>query len=241
MLKRVPETTWKHESPPEPWPQCPGANIAFLGPSGSGKTTTLVSMILGPYAHIFRSIHVFSPSAHIDSAWQPVKTHAMKLDGSSFHDHWDEAALHDILEKQRENIRRQKEKHTKVPLDQVLVVIDDMADDSRLHMSTNSALAALFARGRHLSCSCFVSTQKLTTLATVVRANLRYLLVWRLRNAKEIASLFDELSALYPVKVLQLFYEAATDKPYGFLYINLIAKSKDLMFYDGFEARLVYD
>ena len=162
-----------------------------------------MALILQPYRDIVKQIHVFSPSVHIDSAWGPVKELGKQLEGSSFHDHWDEEALHKILEDQREHIRRLKETKTKKPLDQVLIVIDDMADDSRLHMSTNSALAALFARGRHLSCSCWVSTQKLTTLATVVRANLRYLLVWRLRSAKEILSLMEELSALYPVQVLR--------------------------------------
>ncbi len=242
MLKRPAEIRWNHRSPPQPWPQCPGANTAFLGPSGTGKTTTIVAMIVQIYRGIFAQIHVFSPSIHIDSAWGPVKELAKNLEGSSFHDHWDEEALHSILHNQREKIMKLKETKTKKPLDQVLIILDDMADDSRLHQSTNSALAALFARGRHLSCSCFVSTQKFTTLAPIVRANLRYLLVWRLRSWREIESLMEELSALYPKHVLyEMYRQAIDDAEHSFWFISLVAKRKEDMFYVRFEHKMVYD
>ena len=98
MLKRPKEEHWNFRRPPAPFPQTPGANGCFLAPSGGGKTTTLIAMLLGPYRAVFDEIHVFSPSVHIDSAWQPVKEFASgHLENSSFNDEWDETALRQIL------------------------------------------------------------------------------------------------------------------------------------------------
>ena len=64
--------------------------------------------------------------------------------------------------------------------------------------------------------------------------------VFRLRSAKELLdNVLYELSALYPKKTLVQLYEAATREPYGFLYVNLIARDKLEMFYRCFETRLV--
>ena len=65
----------------------------LLAPLGQGKTTTLITMILGPYANIFDEIHVCSPSVDLDSAWDPIREFAKGLKASSFHSEWDEKAL----------------------------------------------------------------------------------------------------------------------------------------------------
>ena len=54
--------------------------------------------------------------------------------------------------------------------------------------------------------------------------------VWKLRNAKEIAALMEELSALYPIPVLRDMYEMAIgDAGYSFWHINLMAPKKEMM------------
>ncbi len=60
-LKRPEEKHWNWKTPKEPFPQTPGANGCFCAPSGQGKTTTLIAMLLGPYAKIFDELHIFSP------------------------------------------------------------------------------------------------------------------------------------------------------------------------------------
>ena len=68
------------------------------------------------------------------------------------------------------------------------------------------------------------------------------MLVWRLRNFKEIQSLIEELSALYPVRVLHEMYETAiTDEDHSFWYINLVAKKKEDMFYVRFDHKMILD
>ena len=241
MLKRPKEEHWNFRKPPEPFPQTPGANGCFLAPSGMGKTTTLISMLLGPYRGVFDQIHIFSPSVDIDSAWGPVKEFAGHLEGSSFHSEWDEAALRQILEMQRDRIRQMKDAKTKKPLSQILVVLDDFADDPLMARRTG-ILTTLFIRGRHFGSSCWVSSQKLTAIATVARVNFRFMLVWRLRNQKEILSLMEELSALYPIQVLHEMYETAiTDEDHSFWYINLVAKRKEDMFFVRFDHKMVWE
>ena len=64
---------------------------------------------------------------------------------------------------------------------------------------------------------------------------------WRLRNAKETQALTEELSAIYPVKTLHQIYEEAIGEPHPFLYVNLVAKEKDDMFFVRLEHKLIVD
>ena len=51
--------------------------------------------------------------------------------------------------------------------------------------------------------------------------------------------LIHEYSALVDKDRLFSAYKAAVSEPYGFLYINLLAKDIDHMFYSGFNKRFV--
>jgi len=94
-----------------------------------------------------------------------------------------------------------------------------------MHNSGN-VLTSLMIRGRHFGVSSWLSTQKLSAISLVARVNFQAMLVWRLRNYKELESLIEELSALYPKKTLFEIYLAATDEPYSFWYILLTAKKR---------------
>ena len=110
-----------------------------------------------------------------------------------------------------------------------------------MHNASN-ILTTLFIRGRHFGSSCWLSSQKLTAISQVARVNFRFMCVWRLRNYREIQSLMEELSALYPPYILQEMYETAiSDEDHSFWYINLVAKKKEDMFYIRFEHKMIYD
>ena len=155
-LKRPAEKHWNWRTPPEPFPQTPGANGCFLAPSGQGKTTTLISMLLGPYSKVSDEIHVFSPSVDIDSAWDPVKDFAKGLTASSFHSEWDEKALHEIMANQKEKIKQLKLAKSKRPLPLVLTILDDHADRADIMHAAGNILTTLFIRGRHFGSSCWI-------------------------------------------------------------------------------------
>jgi len=200
-------------------------------------------MLLGPYKPIYSSIHVYSPSVFIDSAWDVVVKYAKTLDTeenkSTFHDGWDEASLMEIIGKQREKIKELKLTKTKKNLPQILVIIDDMADTGVMHQATN-IIATCFTRGRHLLISTWLSVQKLSTIHPVARTNFNFILCWELRNRKE---LFDgilyELSNIHSIDILFELYKMATEDPHSFMYVNL--RKKPVEFWVRFEEKLVLE
>ena len=199
-----------------------------------------MSLLLGPYRRVFDAVHVFSPSVDIDSAWDPVRDFAKGLKESSFFSEWDEPALLEILAKQKALVKERKTAMSKKELPQALIIIDDFADRYDVMKAAGNVLTTLFIRGRHFGCSCWISSQKLTAISTVARVNFRFLCVWRLRNQKEVVSLLEELSALYPISTLHQMYEAAvSDEERSFWYIDLVAKEKTRMFHIRFEFRQV--
>ena len=146
------------------------------------------------------------------------------------------------MDEQRNKIKQLKDAKTRKPLPQVLTIIDDFADRWDIMHSASNILTTLFIRGRHFGSSCWISSQKLTAISQVARVNFRFLLVWRLRNLKEIQSLLEELSALYPVAVLHEMYQTAiTDEDHSFWYINLVAKKKEDMFFIRFDHKMLLD
>ena len=87
--------------------------------------------------------------------------------------------------------------------------------------------------------SCLVASQKLRALSTTIRTNAQFMLCWRLRNQRELDTLLEEISAVYPVKVLRQMYDLAVRDPYSFWYINLAAKRREDMFFLRFESRMI--
>jgi hypothetical protein len=66
--------------------------------------------------------------------------------------------------------------------------------------------------------------------------------VWRLRNQKQIVALLEELSAIYPIRMLHEMYEQAiSDKQHSWWCINLVAKEKTRMFFVRFEHRQIVE
>ena len=216
----------------------------ILAPSGSGKTVLLVSLLLDQYRGAFARIYVFSPSVNIDRTWDPVRTYVHKELGvdpdkeKCFFDEWDPEALKDILETQAAMVDFQK-KHKYKKIHGIIVIVDDFADDPSVMHNSNNVLSMLFMRGRHLMCSTILSTQKFRAVSTMIRTNAQFLVVFRLRNAAELAALLEEISAVYDKKTLLRMYEHATDEPFSFWYLLLSAKRKEDMFYLRFDGKMV--
>jgi hypothetical protein len=246
MPKVLPHPTQEYTTGAASHPILPPTPIRgiILAPSGGGKTVLLVSLLLDMYRGAFARIYVFSPSVDIDAAWRPVKDYVKKELGvdedkeSCFFNSWDPAALQEILETQGKMVEYQKKNKYK-KIHGICVIVDDFADDPQVMHSNSNLLSTLFMRGRHLMCSTILSTQKYRAMATMIRTNAQFLIVFRLRNHKELQALLEEISAVYTAQTLQRMYEHATDEPYSFLYCLLTAKKKEDMFFKRFEERLV--
>ncbi|CAE7036056.1 FV3-083R [Symbiodinium natans] len=241
-LFKTPEYSVKQ--PPDPVVCKPPANGILCAPSASGKTVLLVSMILEQYRGCFERIYIFSPSVEVDSAWQPVKDYIRDELGVNtdreqcWWEDWDEAALRKIIADQKRITQKSKELGLK-KLYQVLVVLDDHADNPAVHRKTgDGVLDTLFIRGRHFCINTWVSTQKLRLMSSAVRVNVMFYCVFRLRNQLELDALVEELSAMLPKETLYAMYEEATREPYSFWFVNLRAPKED-MFWVRFDRKFL--
>ena len=68
---------------------------------------------------------------------------------------------------------------------------------------------------------------------------MTHLFVYRLRNASDLEAWIEEISGVYDKKTLHQLYSIATSKQHSFLYINLMSRKKEEMFYERFEKRLI--
>ena len=203
----------------------------ILGPSGSGKTVLLQNMILDIYRDCFSRIFIFSPSIDVDMTWKPVKDYIekhMKVQHTEeepiYFDHYDPEALATILETQHK-ITTFLKKRGDTKLFQILIIVDDFADDPSFTRHSK-LLHALYTRGRHNMISSITATQKFNSIHPIIRVNATELYVYRLRNTKDLDTFIDEVSAVYDKKTLLAMYKAATEEPFSFLYVKLTAKKQ---------------
>ena len=71
-----------------------------------------------------------------------------------------------------------------------------------------------------------------------MRVNAVALIVYCLRNNKEVESFLEEVSGLTGKKELLSIYKAATDDEYSFLCDNLAARKGSDTFYGNFTGRI---
>ena len=200
-------------------------------------------MILNIYRDVFERIYIFSPSIDVDSTWLPVKKYQennMKVIEKEkeklYFSHYNPDDLENIIETQHRVIKLLKKQGRK-KLFSILIVVDDHADDPSFTRQSK-LLHALFTRGRHNSISTIVSTQKFAAIHPIIRVNASALIVYRLRNAKELQAFIEEVSGAIDKKKLYEIYRLATKDEYSFLYVNLTARSVSEMFYKNPTARI---
>ena len=215
-----------------------------LGPGSGGKTTLLTRLLVDPqfYGGRFSRIYWFSPSATVDDGLDPLREYVNKIQDQesdpSFHDEFDPDFIKKLLERQKKMTEYLKNKGSKKRFN-ICIVTDDTADNPTVMHRAGGILETLYVRARHFGVSSIVSSsQKLKLISPTVRVNLTALFVFRLRNHSDLLDgIIREYSALVDAKTLLAMYQAAVERPYGFLYINLLAKSIDDMFFSSFLSK----
>jgi Poxvirus A32 protein. len=92
-------------------------------------------------------------------------------------------------------IKKQKGAPRKLP--NVLIVIEDFADDPAF-MGRETLLQNMYIRGRHIGISVLTLTQVWVALSPVCRKNALSAFIFKLRNQKELCSVLEEVSAVHP-------------------------------------------
>ena len=144
-----PIQTVEYESKQSKYDQCGKLPIRsiILGPAGSGKTVLLVNMILDIYKKCFNRVYIFSPSIRVDTTWAPVKSliEEHELCGENencLFDHYDPEDLNNIIETQLKITELMKRQNRK-KLYQILIIVDDFADDPTFQETSNPCTACL--------------------------------------------------------------------------------------------------
>ena len=107
----------------------------LCGPSGAGKGVLLSNMILNIYRDCFSRIYIFCPSINVDYTWRTVKEYIEKVmkvketeEDTLYFDHYNHDDLQNIIDTQHKVIDYKK-KQGRTKLYQILIIIDDFADD----------------------------------------------------------------------------------------------------------------
>jgi len=142
-----------------------------------------------------------------------------------------------VINTQKKIVDAQKKRGDK-RLYSILIIVDDFAD-SPSFTRHSSLLWMLYVRGRHYGISSISSVQRHRVLSPIIRTNATALIIFKLRNVKELEALTEESSAVASRERFREIYEEATSQPYGFLYIKSVAKSADEMFWINFEGPII--
>ena len=210
--------------------------------SGSGKTVLIQSLILDVYRGCFSRIYIISPSHEIDDSWLPVKKYIedelTNTEGEQIYfNEFDGDAVQHILNTQKKIIDHQKKDPKTKKLFSILIILDDVADDKKIH--SNASLNSCFTRGRHSQVSTLISTQKYNCISTIIRTNMDSMYLFRLRNANDLEAVMIELSALLNKKTLNEVYLKATQERYSFLFIKLTEPDIQDMFYVNLDKKIM--
>jgi hypothetical protein len=133
----------------------------------------------------FSRIYIFSPSVHVDPAWIPVKKfcdEVLRQDDKEekyCFDTFDSAELDKIITTHKKVTAAGKNAEMR-KLFNILIVLDDVADDPRVARNERQ-IHELYFRGRHHKISILISTQRYRSIAPQIRTQCTALFVFRLQ------------------------------------------------------------
>ena len=222
-----------------------------LGPSSSGKTNMLVTMLTDSrfYKGKFSHIYWVSPTATVDPALDVLRDYIRDKgiqgeDDPAFHDSIDVEFLQSRVDRQKKVTEYIKKHKLKQKAWNMIIILDDLADVKRGLPQISRFVDSCYVKARHWGVSIILSTQKLKLplISPTVRVNCTAIFAWRIRNQSDLwDGLIYEYSALVDKEQLYAAYKQSVAIPYGFMYINLLAKDVNHMFYSGFSKRFVMD
>lgn len=103
--------------------------------------------------------------------------------------------------------------------DRVLLVIDDQAGHFKMS-STSNPLANFVMRHRHAGASVIVVTQAFKAMTSAIRTNCNCQIIFETFNDAERHKIYEENTGGRTWEEWMEMYTYATDKPFGFMYIN---------------------
>jgi len=238
----------------EPFASIP-TSFCLISPTSGGKTQQLLNIFCKFYCNrsgksLFQRIFLFSPTARLDEQYQPLIKLIEKFCDQSkepciFED-FSMAKLGQIIDDQRRIVAECRKRKIKPP--QIAIILDDLAERTDILQTRKggacggSHVLSLAVSGRHSQITWAICAQKMSMISRGIMAQVRCLLVGRLRSNHEIDVLAEELSGLAGSKEEALaLLDYATREPFSFLFVRLDAKSRRDTFWLRFERRLLVE
>lgn len=210
----------KDKSPP--WSPRKYHATLVIGSRMSGKSNCLAWCLLNGWSKNYKNVILLSPSVTFDKTWTAIE----HLDNVLVSDQCDDAILNDILESQKQLVKKSRK-------NDLLLIIDDFASILRSKGGPSKVLDKIFSTGRHYSMSVVLTSQYLNFVSPACRMNATNLIVYRL-NDKEYAKLAEEYRMFLTDKEFIKKAIDATKRRFSFFYIDCQTEDIDKVFNEGF-------
>lgn len=197
-------------------PECPH-RMLFVSPTGSGKTTIQLNLFVkAGYREFFGPlVFLFCPSVDEIPLWVERGVPA-----SNCFSGYDEAQLHWILEQQKRHIETtppERQRHC-------LLILEDRSADKRSN-SPASAFNRMLSNCRHHLISVWCTGQLYRSIARFARIQFDNVVFLRIANLEELNQIARDYSV--DLEAFNWFYQTATSRPYGFLWLKLGARGPE--------------
>ena len=204
------------ESIPKPLPQTYNHFLILSAPPRSGKSTWIMNCLCKQgkvYNKKFDLVYIVSPSLKTakDDPFECLPPEQIE----------NELTV-DFLDRFVNEVSESGKR--------VLLLLDDVVNDIRKNKGVDKALAKILYNRRHITAdggdeangvSVWLTTQAYNRIPLMIRKVASGLIAFKLKNVKEIQSIFDEyvvgLSKEQFIDILKYVYQT----PFDFLYINM--------------------
>ena len=221
------------ESIPKPLPQTYNHFLILSAPPRSGKSTWIMNCLCKQgkvFNKKFDLVYVVSPSLKTskDNPFECLPP-----------DQIENELTVEFLERFERDVTESGKR--------VLLLLDDVVNDIRKNKGVDKALAKILYNRRHITAdggddsngvSIWLTTQAYNRIPLMLRKVANGLIAWKLKNVKEIESIFSEyvvgLSKEQFFDILKFVYRT----PYDFLYINM-DEPWDTMYHRNFNKLIL--
>lgn len=194
----------------------------------SGKSTLISNLLLRPWSDDDKSglqfykndfegddIYIVCPSFDLDVKMSMIQK-GLEIPDSNIWREYDETELESWYDKIEEQFKKdvadgKKPKHT-------LLVLDDCAFSGALKATINGVLSKIASNGRHILISMIVTSQKYTSISTIIRENASGVICFESSN-KQIDLLYEDHGNMTR-KAFDEMFRKATKEKHSFLVIN---------------------
>ena len=238
----------------EPFASLP-TSFCLIAPTSGGKTMQLLNIFCKFYVtksgkSLFSRIFLFSPTARLDEQYQPLIKLIEKFCDQDreqlIFQEFSMSKLGQIIDEQRQIVEQCRKRKITPP--QIAIILDDLSERADILQTRKggacggSHVLSLAVSGRHSQITWAICAQKMSMISRGIMAQVRCLLVGRLRSRHEIDVLAEELSGLAGSKEAALaLLDYATEEPFSFLFVRLDAKCRRDTFWLRFEKRLAVE